>query len=190
MFDVNLFVEAFKKANMIHNMRLAQWTKAVKNVLIEMGENQNFEVYPNPHVNKGELLLDVAWYDSDGDKVPYVYRKMILGAESEWGSEISKKGNIGEILDDFYKLLDFKCEYKVMIYTTYSWDDRYILELRNELIKTLENYENHVIGEKYIFIEFQDREKAIYSFTINIPKNGKVSSIQINNIDKFPNCWG
>jgi hypothetical protein len=118
-----------------------------------------------------------------------IYKKMILGAESEWGNMYGKTQNKEDILEDFYKLLDFKCENKVMIYSTYGFGDEYLLALRNEMLKILREYENHIQGERYIFFDFQDEEKSIDCFTVHIKKTGANSDLDIVRINKFKDCW-
>jgi len=187
MFDIDTFVDNLRNLHLKDKMGLRKWTKGVLDTLVKMGLNLGYEVYPNRELNEGEVLLDCVWYDVN--KEPYVHKKMILGAESEWGNETSKTENKDEVLLDFYKLLDFKCVNKVMIYSTWEFGNDYIEEIRKELIDTLRHYENHIEGEKYIFIEFQNDDQAINTYTISIKETGKNSAIEIDNVQKFLNCW-
>jgi hypothetical protein len=135
----------------------------------------------------GQFLLDCVWYDVE--KEPYVYKKMILGAESEWGTWESKALNTEEVIFDFYKLLDFRCESKVIIFSTYSYDETCCTQLTNEILEILRSYENHMTGEKYYLIDFSDKLNSINCSTVSITKSGKIPDLKIHDTHKFPHSW-
>lgn len=187
MFDIKTFVQRIRALQLTYDMSAREWTKAVIDTLVAMGKNQGYEVYPDKEAGMGEVLLDCVWYDVE--KEPYVYKKMILGAESEWGTEENKALNTEEVIFDFYKLLDFRCESKVMIFSTYNYDEAYCTQLTNELLEILRSYETHMTGETYYLIDFSDKLNSINYSMVSITESGKIPDLKLYPTERFTNCW-
>ena len=73
--------------------------------------------------------------------------------ESEWSS------NPDDILGDFDKIAVIKAPFKLMIYSTYPKGST-SSSLKERFEEDLSNYQQHIKGETYIFLEFMPKERA------------------------------
>lgn len=119
------------------------WTEIVQEAFYEIGKlKKGIKVYASSH--GGEYLLDVLW-DSIVDKE----HGAVLGLESEWG-------NIEDVEEDFYKLMYVKSRFKVLIYSSASESNR--LDLQQMIKNGLVNFNKHLEGERYLFIDINNFE--------------------------------
>lgn len=95
---------------------------------------------------KSEFMLDFLWLNEVNEN----YRGAVVGCECEWARN-RKQGAYEEVRRDFRKLLHFKAPVKLFIYDC-PHDDR--ARIREMLCSHLQNFEQHVKGECYIFVEF------------------------------------
>jgi len=127
----------------IDNCRDIPWTEIVKEAFSEIGRIiEGIKVYATGH--DGEYLLDVLWDSTENEK-----HGPILGVESEWG-------NIKDVEEDFYKLMYVKCRFKVLVYSSTSEVNR--LELQRMIKDGLINFDQHLIGEQYLFVDMNNFE--------------------------------
>lgn len=176
--------------------RHGDWTSAVKASLGRLGKRHGYASFLNDDRRKsGSYLWDVAWCVEDrvrpstpprgagieGLRFPVrPYRRLALSAQVEWGRPGQRPGtqvfrqNLEEVFRDFYKLLDAKSQYKVMVYTSWSYPQQggatglFVQGFE----RLLADYENHTAGEKYLFIEFHDTGRTIYGYQCAVPRRG------------------
>ena len=176
--------------------RLSDWTSAVKTRFVRLGKNRKYEPFATDDRRKsGAYLWDVAWCVEDkvkrggtpsgagidGLEFPHApYRKLVLAAEVEWGRQGQRSGtqvfrqNLEEVFRDFYKLMDARCQTKVMVYTTWVFPDQggidglFLRGFRQILL----DYESHQPQDQYLLIEFDDRERVIKGYGTDVPRRG------------------
>ncbi len=88
--------------------RDSDWTKEIKNGLIELGHRHGFKAYASSCEGSdgGEWLFDVCWLQLENKHI----RRVPLILESEWNKAM--KG----LMDDFPKLVIAKAEHRVMVF--------------------------------------------------------------------------
>lgn len=194
--------------------RLSDWTAAVKSRLVKLGKRRGYVPFATDDRRKsGAYLWDVAWCVEDkvkrgqpptgagidGLTFPHApYRKLVLTAEVEWGRQGQRSGtqvyrqNLEEVFRDFYKLMDARCQTKVMVYTTWLYSDQGGLEghFLNGFRRILLDYESHLPQDAYLFIEFDDRNQAINGYTTAVPRRGPrpFRLEQLGSVD-YPKRW-
>ncbi len=108
----------------------------------------------------GEYLLDftfVEWEEMPfSGKILFPHR-VIVACESEWGKQNSPKDTYEMVKDDFCKLLDFKSQYKIMIYGYKLSKPEYLLDLKEMFstffIRRNENgWDDPLVNEEWLFI--------------------------------------
>ncbi len=192
--------------------RHSEWTHAVKQSLVRLGERRGLATVATDDRRKsGAHLWDVAWCQEDpktsrptgagivGVQFPRSpYRQLILAGQVEWGKPGQTRRtqmyrlNLEEVFRDFYKLLDSKCQAKVMVFT--SWLHPGQGGPTGEAIRGLErilsDYQNHLPGERYLFIEFFDVGRQILGYRCQIPKRGpKTFQILAIGQHSYPGTW-
>jgi len=150
-----------------------EWTAAVNCALRELGERRGEKVYcSDGKPGFGEYLVDVMWWNSSTFRPDAVF-------ESEWGA-------IGEILDDFEKLLYLKCSLKVLICDPPPVHRHRLIP---ELVNRIKRYPDHVAGERYIVINVKGHpaggETDCYAFEIQ-GSSPKGSDIQLSAVAGSP----
>ena len=176
--------------------RLSDWTAAVKTRFVRLGKRRKYVPFATDDRRKsGAYLWDVAWCVEDkvkrgqppsgagidGLKFPHApYRKLVLTLECEWGRQGQRPGtqvfrqNLEEVFRDFYKLMDARCQTKVMVYTTWLFPDQggtdglFLRGFRQILL----DYESHLPSDQYMFIEFDDRSRCIRGYKTEVPRRG------------------
>ncbi len=177
--------------------RHGDWTSAVKASLGRLGKRHGYAAFLNDDRRKsGSYLWDVAWCVEDrvrpsnpprgagieGLRFPVrPYRKLALSAQVEWGRPGQRPGtqvfrqNLEEVFRDFYKLLDAKSQFKVMVYTSWRYPQQggatglFVQGFE----RLLADYQNHTAGEKYLFLEFSDNARTIYGYQCAVPRRGR-----------------
>lgn len=194
--------------------RLSDWTHAVKESIARAGKRRGFQPFVTDDRRKsGAFLWDVAWCEEDprhssrgawgagveGLEFPVVpYRRLQLVAEVEWGRPGQRRRtrswqrNIEEVFRDFYKLLDARSAHKIMVYTTWQFEgqggeDGAFLRGFRELLLA---YRGHDPNDRYLFIEFDDKEHQIRGWSTKVPARGP-ASFRIETVGEraYPPRW-
>lgn len=176
--------------------RRSEWTNAVKNSLSRLGRRNGFTPFLNDDRRKsGAYLWDVAWCVEDrvrprkppagagitGLRFPRrPYRRLVLTGQVEWGKPGQRartqvyRQNMEEVFRDFYKLMDAKSQFKVMVYTSWRYPRQGgpTGEFLRGFEHILADYNNHIAGETYLFIEFHDSGRTIYGYQCRVPRRG------------------
>ncbi|MGA2085305.1 MAG: hypothetical protein ABSG60_07300 [Terracidiphilus sp.] len=154
------------------------WTQSVRGRFIDICPSDCEPRPKNRCSSKGEFLLDYIWEEKDNGK------RILLASESEWGED--RYGNVhwDMVEDDFEKLLVLKAPFKVLIFSSnFKMNDPEGSEkgdfsigfAKDKLKVSLNNYEHHLPGEVYIFIDFpQTKEEdspGIYRSFLWLSKN-------------------
>jgi hypothetical protein len=88
------------------------WTKEIKRALVTLGKSRGAYTCASgvADADCGEWLFDVCWldYEKDADRLIRLRRAVIV-AESEWGG-------LGDIEDDFEKLMLVRADLRVLIF--------------------------------------------------------------------------
>lgn len=144
------------------------WTLNIKTALCELGQNEALyvsagSVGPN-YVNNKEWLYDVTWADYGPTGFPDQQserrlRNIVLALESELG-------NLGDILDDFEKLVQSTAAIRIMAFIKRSDDE---FPARCQLLReVVDRYENHTRAS-YILVGFpEDSENDLSTMSFNI----------------------
>ncbi len=176
--------------------RHGDWTGAVKATLARLGKRHGHAPFLNDDRRKsGSYLWDVAWCVEDrirpsipprgagieGLRFPVrPYRRLVAAAQVEWGRPGQRpdtqvyRQNLEEVFRDFYKLLDAKCELKVMVYSSWRYPKQgggtglFVQGFEH----LLADYTNHQAGEKYLFVEFHDTVRTIHGYQCTVPRRG------------------
>lgn len=78
--------------------------------------------------------------------------RIILAIESELDDS---RRRAKEIVNDFEKLLAVKSPFKLMIFSSQKTGFTNV-DIRNELKKSIDGYSHHLLGETYIFIDYNE----------------------------------
>lgn len=129
------------------------WTYHIKNNVCALGTRNNFYVsaadVDGDNTNNGEWLYDVTWSDYGPDGLPDIHanrqlRRVYLALESEMG-------NLGDIFDDFEKLMQSTALVRVFVFAAPTEAK---FNTRRELLKTAaEKYEPRV-SASYVLAGF------------------------------------
>jgi len=117
-----------------------KWTGTLKDVFAEIAKEVDPKYVLSSSGHGGELLFDMAWRRSDSSP------DIILCMESEWG-------DVGDVVNDFTKLMNVKASIKVMIFTT-KGDDVGRLKMNTAIENCLRSSVHHVSGEEYALFNF------------------------------------
>jgi hypothetical protein len=165
------------------------WTRAIKKTLIAVGKNEHYETWPsNPATSEDEFLTDVGWYYGGGRKDEY---GLALVAESELEPNRWK-----EIDLDFDKILHIKAPRKVFVFRTQAGKNH--RESHKSICGFLNSYKSCLVGEEFLFVEFEslrspDPKMYIYKYVdgtfspvgIRATRNIRVGGI-CGEADQFP----
>ena len=99
-----------------------EWTRQVKNALIQLGIA--CEYIPYPHCGRGEFLYDVTWLKTTDGTADGRLTQVPLVAEIEWGDK-------GDVWYDFQKLLVARAGVRVMIFDDH--EGRLLAELQDHI---------------------------------------------------------
>lgn len=135
----------------------ADWTTAVRKRFDDI-RPKDLELIPRKLDKLKEYLVDFAWLEqSEG-------HRMIFACECEWASaDYGRHTWWGLVEEDFEKLLAVKAPFKVLIFSSTLEDKRTspdpqvdftLATAKERLATSLTNYEHHLAGETYIFIDF------------------------------------
>ena len=159
---VNAIFTEIEKAKLDYEKSTA-WTVAVKRAIHNLIQCEVTDViFTRPEENVSEFMLDiVAWNREDGEGI-------VLAVECEWLLAPS------EIVKDFEKLLVTKSATKLMIFASSGIKSQ--RRIKEALEKSFRSYKHHVVGERYIFMDFAKHpNRAAYWFEVN--KNGCLTSL-------------
>jgi hypothetical protein len=131
------------------------WKAAVFEVLGNMGRARGFGVFHGPcsglSTDGCEFLLDLIWHSEAGG--------IEMGAECEWGEA-------EDVYYDFRKLVYVKASLKVLVYWAYRKRDDGE-DVRHRIERYMEQYNRHVAGEQYLFLEFgSNDDDRCYSYVV------------------------
>ena len=141
--------EIKKSLQKVHNKNYQtrkEWTKAFKNSLKKLSENEIFEnkikTYPNEEKNEGEWLVDLCW-SNEGDDWKTDFKGLKLACEIEWNKDTE------DLLYDFMKLTVIDAEIRLFIFQ-YNSEKEY-KNIINKLEKAcnftkIKNYEYLLAG--------------------------------------------
>lgn len=151
----------------------ARRTKALRLVLRRAAKKRGFLCFPNSdkRLKKklGQWLYDLIWWEDRSGK-----KGIELAVESEWNRPV------GDIVDDFEKLLAVKSPVKLMVYRV-SRNTRE--RVRKALAESVREYRHHVKDENYILCEFQP-DWGCVCLLFRVPKTGSVSNVKFREIFK------
>ena len=138
-----------------------KWTLKIKTALCNVGIDNGYDVCAAgvDNANHGEWLYDVCWlnYDDDG-----MLESMQMVAESEWGR------NIGDIEDDFSKLLVARAALRVMV-----CDGRHLpggeqgISTAERLREWVGAYNGNRAGDTYLLIVYEGLHSWRYRLDVN-----------------------
>tara|TARA_R110002110_G_scaffold412752_1_gene639103 strand:+ start:1222 stop:1767 length:546 start_codon:yes stop_codon:yes gene_type:complete len=121
------------------------WTYHIKNSICALGTRHNFYVSSSDvddhNTNNGEWLYDVTWLNYSGPKsfpdnhADRQLRRVYLALESEMG-------NLGDIFDDFEKLIQSTAQ--VRVFTFSAATEKKFNSICGLLKTAAENYETHL----------------------------------------------
>ena len=120
-----------------------QWNRAVKTALCRVGKDLGYSVWANRvdiKPNGGEYLYDVSWLKYEDN----LLKSWPMVAESE-------AKNIGEIKDDFEKLLIARDAVRVMVFKG-KWHKNGAEAIAGEICKWIRAYEGSQEGDTYLLI--------------------------------------
>ncbi|KJS11860.1 MAG: hypothetical protein VR67_11810 [Peptococcaceae bacterium BRH_c8a] len=118
------------------------WTRAVKQVLVDIGRANSYQTAANgcDNDNNGEWLYDIVWYQYD--RAGHI-TDVPLVAECEWG-------NRDAVQADFEKLLVSRAKYRVMVFQSGTDDNIYNI-IRNMKLG-IHKFSRTSIGDRYLLI--------------------------------------
>ena len=194
--------------------RLSDWSAAVKARFVRLGKKRSYTPFATDDRRKSAAYLwDVAWAIEDrlkrgqapsgagikGLKFPGApYRRLILTMEVEWGRQGQRphtqvfRQNLEEVFRDFYKLMDARSSTKVMVYTTWQYPGQSGLEglFLQGFRRILLDYDGHLPGDSYLFVEFDDRAAMLRGYMTSVPKRGP-RSFKVRELGavSYPRRW-
>lgn len=125
---------AYSRADLGRRGFRSSWTLGIKTILRALAKERRLTSRCCGFGDDREFLFDLLWIDR-------TTKKCELVVESELGS-------IGDVADDFQKLLYAKSETKMMICDP-PQEDQIEAVVRN----TLEDYDDHRAGEHYLVLQ-------------------------------------
>jgi hypothetical protein len=148
------------------------WTKAVTDRLRQMGSRRGMLACGHRSQDHGEWLLDVTWMVPERHEI-------VLAVESEWGE-------LGEVEDDFDKLMSIKARRKLLLFSTKHHEGA------GNIMKRIESnmlaYPYHLAGEEYMALEVIAQGAFRYHF--QVPSDGWLDVISFNRIgEPLPWPW-
>ena len=160
-----------------HHWSNTEWTRKIKTVLCEVGTNLHYSVWASgvDNTDGGEWLYDVCWLDYDGNDGNWL-RRMPMAAESEWK-------NIGEIEDDFSRLLVARASLKVMVCDGW-WlpDDTEGQATAERLRQSVHEFEDCRVGDTYLLIIFEWHENQWRShswrYRMSVAEAGELTALE------------
>jgi hypothetical protein len=199
--DLKLLFDEFaasmvRERALLTDERLSDWTAAVKTRLIRLGKRRGYSPFATDDRRKSAAYLwDVAWCIEDkkrrghsasgagieGLSFPSApYRRLVLTGEVEWGRQGQRphtqvfRQNLEEVFRDFYKLMDARSANKVMVYTSWLYPEQAGLQglFLSGFRSILLDYEGHLPGDKYLFLEFDDKSRTLNGYLTEVPKRG------------------
>jgi hypothetical protein len=97
-----------------------------------------------------------------------------------------------EVFRDFYKVMDARSGTKVMVYTTWLYPDQGGLDglFLEGFRRILLDYEGHLPGDQFLFIEFNDLSREVRGFSTEVPRRGpRPFRMKELGIGKYPKKW-
>jgi len=156
-----------------HSDSREEWTRWIKANLYELVSSDRWIISPLSKAStKGEYLtLDVCVEERLFPK------RILLAVESELDNG---RNRLGEVLKDFEKLLAVKSAFKLMIFSS-ERDGVTNKVILNGLKVDLEGYGHNLIGETYVFIDYNEDSGKNGSFIGHIwqpTSNGPQKSVE------------
>jgi len=160
-------IQNLKKTINLHQLKYVDTYSFLKSIA-DLADGEKFQAFfkDNPKKsNAYEWIWDLAILEhnykvKDEDEQ---YKRPILVAESEWGKKYCKMTNKKLIKDDFYKLLEAKCKWKIMNFEIWRFGKKYLQEIKDKFEKILNAYEL-TDDEEYIFICWDEGECKMRCF--------------------------
>lgn len=134
-----------------------QWTSEILTALCKTGkESFGYSVYASSRfVDKDhktgnkEWVYDLTWYEpDDSDRL----KSIPLVAECEWSY-------LGEIIDDFLKILVARATVRVMVFDGKHSDDR-ARGVVNKLCRLIKAFEGGQKGDTYLLVGYEEDDKG------------------------------
>ena len=124
------------------------YKRAIFSVLKEhLDKIKGEALFTDPAAGKSEFMLDFLWLD----EVNKYHQRALMGMECEWTRERSSGDPYEAVRQDFTKLLHFKAPPKLLVS---ECPDDCRDGIREMLRTCLLQFELHVKGECYLFVEF------------------------------------
>ena len=177
--------------------RLSDWSAAVKARFVRLGKKRSYTPFAtDDRLKRGQAPSGAG---IKGLKFPVApYRRLILTMEVEWGRQGQRphtqvfRQNLEEVFRDFYKLMDARSSTKVMVYTTWQYPGQSGLEglFLQGFRRILLDYDGHLPGDSYLFVEFDDRAALLRGYMTSVPKRGP-RSFKVRELGavSYPRGW-
>ena len=152
---INAILQKFKsmESNDTRDWTGRQWNKAVKTALCRVGRDLGYLVWAS-HVDDqdkdgGEFLYDVSWLNYASNSLKHEYEDNLLKswpmvAESEWAK-------IGNIKEDFEKLLVARAAIRVMVFNG-KWHKDGAETIASQICSWVGAYEGSQKGDTYLLM--------------------------------------
>jgi len=124
-----------------------EWTKMTKKVFKKIGEDEGYEIKETNEKNKEFMALDQVWFNKENDEA-------VLALETE-----NSAGFQAIVEDEFRKLLNFKSDYKILIW--YNYDDKDEENNLDEFQKKVNNHPKVLEDEKFFIIRLWNDEEVV-----------------------------
>ena len=142
-----------------------RWTRKIKSALCKVGKRNRYSVCASSvdtDKDHGEWLYDVCWLkygENDGDEHVWL-RCMPMAAECEWG-------NLGDIEDDFSKLLLARATLRVMVCNSGRLsDDSEGRVTAERLQQWVREFARSQVGDTYLLIIYKNLESRRYRLDV------------------------
>ena len=145
----------------------ANWTKMTKRVFEEIGEEKEFKIVETDKEKKNKefMALDQVWFNKEKDDVA------VLALETE------NRAKFEEIVkDEFRKLLNFKSDYKILIWYNYDDDDEG--KFLDEFQKKVNVHPKVLKNEVFFIIKLWRNEKGIGLTICKLKKHEKRKDVK------------
>ena len=135
-----------------------EWTIMTKEVFKKIGKNKGYKIRETNEKNKEFMALDQVWFNKENDEA-------VLALETE-----NSAGFQAIVEDEFRKLLNFKSDYKILIW--YNYDDKDEEDNLEKFQKKINGHPKVLKDEKFFIISLWNDEKVV-GITKSILKKDK-----------------
>ena len=159
--DLRDFVEEKKRGKGIkwsEENKPEKWTKMTKDVFMKIGKKRGYKIEDTER-NKEFMGLDQVWFNKKNDEA-------VLALETE-----NSAGFQTIVKDEFRKLLNFKSDYKILIWYNYDEDDED--SNLDEFQEKVDDHPKVLKNEVFFIIRVWHDEERVMGITICKLKKGE-----------------